>query len=231
MLCIIIPFFNEEDNILPLVEEVEKVIRKNNLNIDIVTVNDGSTDRTLSKLREMSKTFENIKIVSYEKNKGIGGALKEGIKFALKRYTAILFMDGDLSHDPHYIPVFVNKIEDYDLVVGSRYIKGGGMENVPFYRVFISKMGNMFMRNMLRVPVSDITTGYRMVRTKVLKRMSLERSDFMIQVEMIAKVRTKNITEIPILLKNRQMGASKFHMSLKVLLSYVAFTLKMRNVQ
>lgn len=231
LFCIIIPFFNEEDNILPLVKEVEKVIRKNNLNIDVVTVNDGSTDSTLSKLQEMAVRFDNIYIVTYEENRGMGGALKAGITFALGTYAAILFMDGDLSHDPNTIPEFIASISAYDVVIGSRYVRGGGMENVPFSRRFISKMGNMIMKIILGVSISDITTGYRMVRTDVLKQITLQRDDFMIQVEMIAKARTRNMTEIPILLRNRKAGTSKFRISLKVLLSYVIFALRMRVTQ
>jgi len=231
LFCIIIPFFNEEDNILPLVEEVEKVIRKNNLNIDIVAVNDGSTDGTFFKLQEMAEKFTNIHIISYEKNKGMGGALKAGITFALGTYAAILFMDGDLSHDPNTIPEFVASISVYDVVIGSRYIRGGGMENVPFSRRFISKMGNMIMKIILGVSISDITTGYRMVRTDVLKQITLQRDDFMIQVEMIAKARDFKMAEIPIILKKRKTGSSKFKINLKVLFSYIIFALKMRVTQ
>ncbi len=231
MLCIIIPFFNEEDNIKPLVENIEKVIHVNNLIFDIITINDGSTDGTLSELKKISKKYQNIKIVSYEKNKGIGGALKEGIKFANEKYATVLFMDGDMSHDPVYIPNFLEKIEEHDFVVGSRYIPGGGMENVSLFRQLISRIGNALMRVILNVSLHDITSGYRMINTTTLRQIALQKNDFMIQVEMVAKIPGDNMAEIPIVLKNRKMGKSKFRGSLKTLMSYLVFALKLRVMQ
>ncbi|MFQ5891324.1 MAG: glycosyltransferase [Candidatus Methanofastidiosia archaeon] len=233
--AIIIPMYNEEKNVFSLITRIEDALRKNDLNVDVFLINDGSTDSTLDEIRKVCEFYENIKVISYQKNKGFGKALRIGIENGIKkRYDVMLFMDGDETHDPLKIPNFLQEIrKGFDFVVGSRYVKGGGMEDVPFLRVFVSKVGNLFMRNLLKLPVKDVTTGYRAIRREIIEKLILEEDGFPIQLEEVVKARRLGcrFSEIPIKLKSRKRGTSKFNLSLKVILKYLLMTMKLRSMR
>jgi dolichol-phosphate mannosyltransferase len=123
-------------------------------------------------------------------------------------------MDADFSHDPRYLPDFLREIEHADLVIGSRYVKGGGTPNWSFLRRFISGGGNIFARFMLRIPVHDCTAGFRCYRREVLENIGLdtiESQGYAFQVELAYRVYQHDFTivETPIIFQDRRVGKSK----------------------
>lgn len=223
---VVIPLFNEDESISPLIDRIEKVDQKYGLSLDILAVDDGSTDATSDRLRELTRRYSNVYIAVHRKNKGMAAALKSGIKTGLgKGYDAFVFMDGDGTHNPEEIPRLLDQLKKgSDFVVGSRFVSDGGMINVPAWRVLISKGGNFFGRIILRMPIRDATSGYRAMNRKVLEATRLEETGFPIQLEETIKVAAKGfiMSEIPIILNSRKNGQSKFHFSLKLLRNYAS---------
>ncbi len=231
MNAVVIPMFNEEDNVVPLTERIEGVFAKNNIRCDIVLLNDGSRDKTLEKMREVSKRYDNVKIVSSDVNIGFGKIVKKGIRYCIDSgYDILIFMDGDLTHDPAEIPQFLRAMDGVDMVIGSRYVNGGGMKNVPLKRVLVSHLGNLFLKIFFRLPVKDATGGYRAVRTGVFKKIKLKEEGFVLQLEEVAEASKKGfvIREVPIVVSNRVYGTSKFNLSPRHILTYLTFSIKNR---
>jgi dolichol-phosphate mannosyltransferase len=223
-----IPMYNEQDNVKPLVDAIQKVISHEKLELEIVLLNDGSTDDTLAKMVKMKDNVSNLVIVTRSKNKGMAATLWDGIQYAIKHeYDVVVFMDGDLTHNPSYLPAMMKSLEYADMVIGSRYVKGGGMKDVPVFRVFISKAGNSFLHTLLGLKVRDSTSGYRAIKTDLLKLMVLRENNFVIQLEEVAeatRLRAK-IAEVPIILTTRIHGSSKFNLSMKAIMRYVTFAI------
>ena len=228
MNAIVIPMFNEEKNVIPLVERIENVLN-NRIDCDIVLLNDGSKDGTLERMREISGRYNNIKIVSSDVNIGFGKIVKKGIQYCLDiGYDILIFMDGDLTHDPVEIPKLIDAMDEADMVIGSRYVRGGGMKDMPLNRVLISTLGNIVIKLLLRLPVLDTTGGYRAVRGIVFKKINLLENSFIIQLEEVVAANRAGfrIKEIPITVSSRIYGTSKFDLSTKQIMSYLEFSLK-----
>ncbi len=173
---IILPTYNERDNIEILIPKLEAVIKKiENHDIEILVVDDNSPDNTAEAVKILQNKFGNIHLTQGEK-KGLGLAYLRGFDYAIDKLEAeVLFMmDADLSHPPELIPEFLKAVDEgYDVVVGSRYIKGGATPDWNFKRRLISKVGNSFARiiaGMYRV--HDCTSGYRAIRVSVLRKIN-----------------------------------------------------------
>jgi dolichol-phosphate mannosyltransferase len=222
--AVILPMFNEEDNAPLVFDHLETVRAKHSLPLSYIAINDGSQDKTEETLLKLQKDYPNLFIVSYSKNKGLGGALNMGIEEALRRkFDVLVFMDADLTHDGNSIPSFLAKIEEgYDLVLGSRFVTGGKMIGVPALRALISKAGNIFGKFLLRVPVRDFTTGYRAGRREVFEKITLTEPGFGIQLEETVKAHAKGfkLAEVPIVLTTRRFGSSKMIYNTKLISSY-----------
>lgn len=223
-ITVILPMYNEEENAPLILDHLELVLKKTKIDFDIIAVNDGSADKTFDVLNELKKVHSNLQIVSYSKNKGLGGALREGISAATKNGSEILiFMDADLTHNGMDIPKFIEKINSgYDLVLGSRYVGGGKMVGVPLPRVFISLIGNLAGRLLLGVKARDLTSGYRAVKKEVFQKITLQENGFGIQLEETVKASAAGfkIGEVPIVLTTRRFGSSKMVYNSKLLSSY-----------
>src|SRR5437588_8531315 len=163
---------------------------------------------------------------------GLGKAYIAGFKYAIEHgYDAAFEMDADFSHDPSYLPDFLTAIENADLVIGSRYIPGGGTPNWSPLRRLISGSGNVFARFMLGIPVRDCTAGFRCYRRNVLESIDLDTvqsQGYAFQVEMVYRVLLHGFTivEIPIIFKDRRVGKSK--MSRKIVIEAFAYVLRTR---
>lgn len=220
----ILPMYNEEDNAPLILDHLEMVRHKYNLDLSYVAVNDGSKDKTVIILTELSKKYKNLHVVSYSINKGLGGALREGIKEALKRgFEIFVFMDADLTHDGNDIPKFLEKLTaGYDLVLGSRFVPGGKMVGVPAPRALISKMGNIFGKFLLRIPVRDFTTGFRAGKREVFEKITLTEGGFGVQLEetVLAHAAGFKLGEVPIILTTRRFGSSKMIYNADLLTAY-----------
>ena len=202
--------YNEINN----VEKLILRIKKTRLNLDILILDDNSPDGTGEKLQKFEKKLKNLFFLSRKSKQGLDSAHKIAYNFAKKKnYDYLITMDADLSHDPKEIKNFIYYLEQYPFVIGSRYMKGGKCL-MKGRRLVLSKMGNMLIRNILRINLTEFTTSYRGFNLKMLKNFSLNRvknkgySFFMGTVYEIYKLNFA-IKEIPIIFRDREKGYSK----------------------
>jgi dolichol-phosphate mannosyltransferase len=208
---IIIPTYNEYDNMRPLLEQIFTYAPAS----DILIVDDNSPDGTGKLADEIAAQNSQVHVMHRAGKLGLGTAYIAGFKYAVEhQYDAAFEMDADFSHDPRYLPDFLKAIESADLVIGSRYIRGGGTPNWSLLRRFISGGGNIFARFMLGIPVHDCTAGFRCYRRQVLESIGLdtiESQGYAFQVELAYRVykRGFKIVETPIIFLDRRVGKSK----------------------
>ena len=213
---IIIPTYNEHDNITHIVPEIKKVLP----DAHILVVDDSSPDGTADCVKQMAASTGGLFLLSRPKKEGLGRAYISGFKWALERaYEFIFEMDADFSHDPKYLPDFIAAAAGADLVIGSRYLTGVNVVNWPLYRLLISYGGNMYARMVTGLPIRDCTGGFKCVHRKVLESINLDRiaaSGYSFQIEMNWLTWKKGfcIKEIPIVFVDRKFGESK--MSTKI---------------
>ena len=225
-LSIIIPMFNEAENVEITLNKVEEVLTSFPGSFEIIPVNDGSTDNTLEKLRKVAEQNKKIKVASYEKNMGRGMALRTGFKESSG--AIIISTDADLSFAPHYILDLINVLKnepDVDFVIGSPFCPGGRVQNVPFHRLWISKLGNKILRYTMPNRIYYSTGVFRAYRRKVLDSLELESDDKEIHLEILSKAIAIGfkIKEIPVVLAARKKGKSKFKFK-KTAISHLVFS-------
>jgi dolichol-phosphate mannosyltransferase len=213
---IVIPTYNERENIVQIVPEIKRVLP----GVHILVVDDSSPDGTGACVEQMAAAFDGLFLLTRAKKEGLGRAYISGFKWALKRpYEFIFEMDADFSHDPKYLPDFIAAIENADVVLGSRYLTGVNVVNWPLYRLLISYGGNLYARMVTGLPIRDCTGGFKCFRRRVLEAINLDRisaSGYSFQIEMswLAWKKRFRIREIPIIFVDRKTGVSK--MSTKI---------------
>lgn len=215
---VIIPTYNESENITKIIPQVLEQTSKD-YEFSVLVVDDNSPDGTADMVNSYKSS--NVHLIKREKKSGLGTAYVEGFKFAIKNgYDFVFEMDADFSHDPKYLPVFIEKInEGYDLVVGSRYINGISVVNWPMRRLLLSYFANVYTRVITGLNILDTTAGFVCYRVSSLSQIKLDEitsNGYSFQIEMKFKF-TKNgfkLAEIPILFIDRRAGSSK--MSKKV---------------
>jgi dolichol-phosphate mannosyltransferase len=226
MRCLIVlPCFNEEENIKPLVYSINNVL-KQRVPYKIIAVNDGSCDRTSEILKDLSTDYP-IRVVEHEVNRGLGAALRTGLITAASEafdYDLVITMDSDNTHDPKHVLDMIMAIEGTgaDVVVGSRYVDGGMQLNVSPHRKFLSRVVNVLIGKIFRIPVKDATSGFRCFRAKLLKKLYavfmdriIESRGFEASFELLLKVVRSGglVIEVPILLDyGRKSGYSKMRL-------------------
>ncbi len=226
---VIIPTYNEMENIQLMIPEL---LNKYKNNLDILIVDDNSPDGTGNFVEELSQTTERVKLIKREKKMGLGTAYAEGFKFALKNdYDFIFEMDADFSHDPKEIKNFLKAIKSYDLVLGSRYVKGVNVVNWPMSRLLLSYFANYYTRFVTGLPIKDATGGFKCFRKKVLESINFDKVKsngyaFQIEITFHAWRKGFKIGEIPIVFVDRTMGQSK--MSKKIVREAVVMVWKLR---
>ena len=225
-LSIIIPMFNEAENAKSTLNRVEEALASFAGTYEIVAVNDGSTDNTLEELTRVANKNEKVKVVSYAKNFGRGRALREGFKGS--RGEIVVSIDADLSYDPHYILDFIETLKkepDIDLVLASPYMPGGGVQNVPFLRLWISKLGNKILRLAMPNRIYTSTGIFRAYRRKILDSLELESDGKEIHLEILSKTLALGyrVKEVPAILTGRKKGKSKFKFR-KTTLTHLVFS-------
>ncbi len=227
---VIIPTYNEAENIKKIINEILKNTNANYL-FNVLVVDDNSPDGTSAIVEEMKN--ENVYLIKREKKSGLGTAYVEGFKFAInKGYDFVFEMDADFSHDPKYLPEFLENIEKgYDLVVGSRYVNGISVINWPIRRLLLSYFANIYTRIVTGLKVHDTTAGFMCYRVDKLKQIELDNvksNGYSFQIEMKFKFFKKGfkIIEIPILFIERRAGVSK--MSKKVVFEAMIMVWKLK---
>jgi dolichol-phosphate mannosyltransferase len=163
---------------------------------------------------------------------GLGTAYVRGFQYAIEQgYDVVFEMDADYSHDPRYLPSFLQAVEQADLVIGSRYIRGGGTPNWSMLRKFISGGGNTFARAVLGIPTHDCTSGFRCYRTSALRALDLnlirtQGYAFQVELAYIFWKRKYRVREVPIIFVDRRVGKSK--MSRKIFVEAFLWVLRTR---
>jgi dolichol-phosphate mannosyltransferase len=221
-LGIVIPTYNEAENIAILIDRVKTEVEKYSIKTVILVMDDGSPDGTYNLVNEYIKTatFSEFLTVTAKQRpgkQGIASAYTQGFSILKPDCEFLLEMDADFSHKPEYIHEFLSCMDaGSDLVIGSRYINGGGVENWTLIRKLISTKYSLFCRLVLRVPVRDFTGGYNMFRASVFDTVKLdeiESTGFLFQIEMKSKVIKSGFSwmESPIIFPDRINGVSKFN--------------------
>lgn len=212
---IVVPTYNEKDNLPSL---IGKIFDLKLPELKVVVVDDNSPDGTGNIADSLAQTYP-IKVIHRHEKLGLAIAYVRAFKEILKETDAdyIFEMDADLSHDPAAVPQFLEKIKNCDLVLGSRYIAGGRIENWDFVRRLVSRAGNFYARLVLNLPYRDLTGGYKCYRRKVLEALNFDALssvgyNFQIETTYLAYKKGFKICEIPITFTERKSGVSKFNL-------------------
>ena len=204
MLSVVVPTYNEAGSVTGLAERLHAALGGREW--ELVIVDDGSPDGTADVAAALAPRIP-VKVVRREGKAGLASAVVAG--FAAARGDVLVVMDADLSHPPETVPALVDAIErGADLAVGSRYVKGGGVEDWPLKRRMVSRAACV-MGNLL-VPVRDATSGFFALRRSVIDGVKLNPIGFKIGFEVIARGRYKKAVEAPYTFRDRELGASKF---------------------
>jgi len=210
---VVIPAYNEEDNITATIARVSKVLEPLEEDWEIIVVNDGSTDRTLETVNQIAAKDPRIRPISYATNAGRGKALRTG--FAHAKGDFVVSTDADLSYEPKYIVDLINELKNdasIDLVIASPYMKGGRTEGVPLGRLLISKIGNRILSLAMDGNIKTITGIFRAYRRSVLESLELESEGKEIHLEILSRAVAVGykVKEVPVVLTGREKGRSKF---------------------
>jgi dolichol-phosphate mannosyltransferase len=217
-ITIVLPTYNEAENLPKLVSALFSLP----LDIGVLVVDDNSPDGTGNIADELAKEHpENLYVLHRTGKLGLRSAYMEGFQKAFDLgANAVVQMDADFSHDPAVLPEMARRLASHDVVIGSRYVDGGSLDdNWPLWRKALSGFGNFYARTILGSPLHDMTTGFRMWRREALENMPLDRirsSGYIFLVEMayVAYLMGFRISEVPIHFADRRWGKSK--MSLKI---------------
>ena len=210
-ILVISPTYNERKNIKRLVD----MVLGENPEFHLLIVDDNSPDGTEKKVKKLQKKYTNLFLETRSKKSGLGTAYIFGFKWALEnKYDYIIQMDADLSHNPKDLPLMVKKLKDYDLVIGSRYIKGISVVNWPLRRLMLSYGANAYSRVITGMPIMDGTGGFKAWKSNVLASIDLDSVksqgySFQIEMNFRAWVKGYKIKEIPIIFSDRTIGQSK----------------------
>lgn len=233
-ILVIIPTYNESENIAKIIPEV--LAHSNHKNeFNVLVVDDNSPDGTAAIVKGMNN--KNVFIIEREGKLGLGTAYVRGFHYAIENKFDLVFeMDADFSHDPKYLPEFLDKIDEgNDMVVGSRYIYGVSVLNWPMSRLILSYVANIYTRLVTGLKVKDTTAGFACYKVSSLSQIDLDKvrsNGYSFQIEMKFKMYKKGfkIVEIPILFIDRRAGESK--MSRKVVYEayFMVWKLKLKSI-
>jgi glycosyltransferase involved in cell wall biosynthesis len=208
---VIIPTYNERENIVPLIRKILSLPAE----LEILVVDDNSPDGTAEAVREEFSASSRVHLRQREKKLGLGTAYSAGFRHALEGgYANAITMDADFSHNPDHIPQFLQADSGYDLVIGSRYIPGGGTVNWGVIRKIISRTANLLAHGFLALKPADCTSGFRLYRAHTLKRLDFEGVvadgySYLVEILFRAARNNTSITEVPIVFEDRRIGKSK----------------------
>jgi dolichol-phosphate mannosyltransferase len=225
---IIIPTYNEAENLPLLLEKTFSYAPQ----VDVLIIDDNSPDGTGELAEEIRRQDVRIHVLHRPGKLGLGTAYIAGFQYTIEQgYDVAFEMDADFSHDPRYLPDFLQAIERADVVIGSRYIPGGSTPNWSLIRRVISGSGNVFARFVLNIPVRDCTSGYRCYRRSVLQSLNLETiqsQGYAFQVELTYRVIQQGfkMIETPIMFVDRRLGKSK--MSHTIFIEAFTYVLRTR---
>lgn len=234
---VVIPTYNEADNIEPIVERTLAAVP----NADILIVDDNSPDGTGEIGDKLAEVHGEVHVLHRDHKQGFGAAYREAFDWALHHdYEAVVEMDADGSHQPEDVPRLLQSLDRADVALGSRWVPGGRAENWPRRRTFLSRGANLYARLALGLKLRDVTGGFRAFRREALERLhpdDLDSRGYCFQVDLAHRAAEAGMrsVEVPIVFRERERGQSK--MSLAVIAEAVwrvtvwAFTLRLRQVR
>jgi dolichol-phosphate mannosyltransferase len=225
---VILPTYNERGNIVPLIEAIQSVLAKAGISEDIVVVDDNSPDGTAQAVRDQFGDNPRVRVFVRHEGRGLATAIAYGIRQAVG--DVVVVMDTDFNHDPVLLPQMIKFLEYYDIIIGSRFTMGGGMEEK--WRYIASFIFNFFVRQILRTQISDNLCGFFSMQREKLLDMDLERvfqgyGEYFMHFLFLAWHKKYHILEVPAYYRARPSGQSKsrfFHM----LYSYSLTAIKVR---
>ena len=224
---LIIPTYNERDNIATLVSRIRQAAG----NEPILFVDDNSPDGTAGEIRRIQATDAHIHLLPRPGKGGYGSACRDGIKKVISENLAdyVIQSDADLSHPPELLPTMIELLKTNPVVIGSRYVAGGGAEGWDIRRRALSFGANLYARLFTGVPVHDMTAGFVGYRTEVLRKIDLDsiRSEgyaFLMEMKFNLHRTGTHFREFPIIFHEREAGASKFNQ--KILVEGMKFPLR-----
>ena len=226
---IIIPTYNENENIKKIISIIKEIRDKTEVSIEVLVVDDSSPDGTAQTVKEIQSmepvNDKMLHLIEREGKQGLATAYCKGFKWAIKnKYDYVIQMDADLSHNPKDIIQFLNKINKYDVIVGSRYKTGINVVNWPLRRLFLSYFANVYARIFTGMKIKDLTSGFKCIKVDALKNIDIdsiksEGYSFQIEVNFLFHNKEYIIYEMPIIFHDRTVGQSK--MSKKIILEAI----------
>lgn len=207
---VLVPTY-QELHTLPSI--IHRIFEHNPL-VDVLVIDDNSPDGTGKLAEQLKDKYPNLEVLHRSNKNGLGAAYIDGFRKSLDKYEVLVEMDADGSHDPKDLVKILEEIENYDCVLGSRWVPGGKVINWPKSREILSRGGNQYARFMLGIKIGDATGGFRAYRTQALKQLDLSTIDsqgYCFQVDMVRRFLKKGFTikELPITFTERTIGTSK----------------------
>lgn len=209
---IVIPTYNERDNLKVLLPRIFKLIPE----VHVVVSDDSSPDGTGDLVKDLQKEYENLSIISRPKKMGLGRAYIDAFTEVIKDrdVKSVVMMDADLSHNPEYLEEMFSKADLYGVVVGSRYISGGKTVGWELWRRLLSFFGNLYCRLITSLPIHDCTSGFNVIDASLLRKIDMSKMDmsgyaFIMELKFLLFKAGANFTEVPITFVNRVGGESK----------------------
>ena len=214
---VVLPTYDEAENITAMLAALTRVFDTNSIDGTVLVVDDGSPDGTADLADRFAQGDDRVRVLRRTLKEGLGPAYRAGFRLALDAGAArIVEMDCDFSHDPAALPALVSAADDADLVIGSRYVSGGGVIRWGLVRRIISRGGCLYAQAVLGLPIRDLTGGFKCFRREVLEAIPLDEvaaAGYGFQVEMTyrAVLLGFRVTEVPIVFSERVHGVSKMH--------------------
>lgn len=226
---VIIPTFNESENIAKIINGILF------FGFDVLVVDDSSPDHTSSIVKKLMNSNKKIHILERPKKLGLGSAYRDGFKYCIEKgYKNLIQMDADFSHRIEDLNTMLTFIDDYEVIIGSRYISGGGSMGWNSLRKNLSKFANIYARIITGTKVHDMTSGFRIYSSDALEKIQYKKTvsdGYGFQIEMSARAYNQQLTikEVPITFHERREGESK--MNYKIILEAVFIVYKLRFIR
>ena len=207
--------YNERENLAPLIQEILQVVP----GADVLVIDDNSPDGTGKLADELAAADPHIHVIHRAGKLGLGTAILAGMRYAMdNHYDIFINVDADFSHDPRYLPALLAGMKRHDIMIGSRYVPGGGTVNWPLSRKLMSWGINTLVRLLMRIPAHDTSGGYRCYGVDLLRRTNLDNlvsRGYSFQEEVLYRCRKAGckIGETPIVFADRRAGATKVNLN------------------
>jgi len=239
MICsktyVIVPTYNEADNIEDLLTQILDLPGS----LGVIVVDDNSPDGTWAIADRISSQYpDRVHVIRRPKKLGLGTAYIAGFRLGLNELDAscLMTMDADFSHNPRYIPAMIEKSEEYDLVIGSRYVSGGGSRDCTWKRVAMSKVANTITRTLLGLKARDTTAGFRIYHREVLESIPLGQIfssgySFLVEMLFMCQHRGWSTGEVPIIFEDRRRGKTKISRNEVLKAQYTVLRLFLRRIR